>query len=140
MKIVTRPYPEYNSQEEAFGGFFSFTSFPFYFNILMDTFCRNWKTMCLYIHRNLFGMLLSQTMIRLYLSFFDWIWTKRNSVWFQINRIMINTIWFWLIYQESESDFSVRICLYIYIYVCPWHIFSSMFRSHTLGKKLVTWF
>ena len=36
--------------------------------------------------RNLFGILLNQTKIRLYLLFFDWFGNKRTSVWFQINR------------------------------------------------------
>ena len=35
--------------------------------------------------RNNFGILLNQNKIRLYLSFSDWIGTKRNCVWFQIN-------------------------------------------------------
>ena len=45
-------------------------------------------------HRNIFGILLSKTVIRLYLSFSDWFGSKRKSVWLQINRKMVNTIWF----------------------------------------------
>ena len=44
--------------------------------------------------RNLFEILLNQTEIWLYLPFSDWFGTKRTSVWFQINRIMVNTIRF----------------------------------------------
>ena len=47
-----------------------------------------------YTQRNLFEILLWQTKIRLYLPFFDWCGTKRTSVWFKINRCMVNTIWF----------------------------------------------
>ena len=47
-----------------------------------------------YTQRNLFGILLNQTKIRLYLTFLNWFGTKRTSVWFQINRLMVNTIWF----------------------------------------------
>ena len=45
-------------------------------------------------HRNLFEILLNQPEIRLYLPFSDWIKTKRTSVSIQINRKMVNTIWF----------------------------------------------
>ena len=41
-----------------------------------------------------FWILLIQTEIRLYISFSDWFGTKRNSLWFQINRKMLSTIWF----------------------------------------------
>ena len=39
----------------------------------------------------------NQTEIRLslYLPFYDWFGTKRTSVWFQIIRKMVNTIWIW---------------------------------------------
>ena len=39
-------------------------------------------------------ILLNQTEIRLYLPLSDWLGTKRTSVWFQINRKMVNTSWF----------------------------------------------
>ena len=39
-------------------------------------------------------ILSNQTEIRLYLSLSDCIWTKRSSVLFQINRKMVNIIWF----------------------------------------------
>ena len=38
----------------------------------------------------------------------DCFWTVRNSMWFQINRKMVNKIWFQLIWQEPEDGFSVR--------------------------------
>ena len=44
--------------------------------------------------RSLFEILLNQTEIRLYLPCTNWFGTKRTSVWFQINKIMVNTIWF----------------------------------------------
>ena len=48
-----------------------------------------------YTQRNLFGILLNQTQIRLYLPCTDWFGTKLTvSVWFQINRKIINPIWF----------------------------------------------
>ena len=45
-----------------------------------------------YTQINLFKILLNQTEIRLYLTFSDWFGTKRTSVWFQINRNMVNSI------------------------------------------------
>ena len=42
--------------------------------------------------------------IRLYLPFSDWFRTKWNSVWLEINRSMVNKIWFKLIYQDSEKN------------------------------------
>ena len=38
--------------------------------------------------------LQNQPEIRLYLPFSIWFGTKRTSVWFQINRKMVNTFWF----------------------------------------------
>ena len=52
--------------------------------------CRIWWQQ----QRNLFEILLNQTEIRLYLPFSEWFGTKQMSVWCQINRKMINTIWF----------------------------------------------
>ena len=47
--------------------------------------------------RNLSQILLNQIKIRLYLPRTDWFETRRTlSVWFQINRCMVNTIWFQL--------------------------------------------
>ena len=44
--------------------------------------------------RNLFEVLINQTKIRFYLAFSNWFGTKRTSVRFQINRKLVNTIWF----------------------------------------------
>ena len=44
------------------------------------------------LHREI---LLNQTEIRLYLAFSEWFGIKRTlSFWFQVNRCMVNTIWF----------------------------------------------
>ena len=59
--------------------------------------------------RNLFVIVLNQTEIRLYLPFSDWFGTKRTSVWFQINRKMVNTVWFWFDLIKCRKDFSVCI-------------------------------
>ena len=47
-----------------------------------------------YTQRNFFEILLNQTKIRLYFRFSDCFGTKRTSVWFQINRRMVTTIFF----------------------------------------------
>ena len=57
-----------------------------------------------YAQRNIFEILLSQTEIRLYLPFSDWFGTKWTSVWFQINRKMVNTIWFWFDLLRFRKD------------------------------------
>ena len=57
--------------------------------------------------RNLFKILLNQTEIRLYLPFSDWFGTKLTSVWFQINRKMVNIIWFKFDLIRFRKDFSV---------------------------------
>ena len=48
----------------------------------------------IFILRNLFEILLNQTKIGSYLLFSNSFGTKRTSVWFQINRKMVNTFWF----------------------------------------------
>ena len=57
--------------------------------------------------RNIFEIFLNQTEIRLYLPFSDWFGSKRMSVWFQINRKMVNTIWFLFDLIRFRKDFSV---------------------------------
>ena len=52
-------------------------------------------------------ILLNQTKIRLYLPFSDCFGTKRTSVWFQINRKMVNTIWFLGDLIKFRKHFSV---------------------------------
>ena len=44
--------------------------------------------------RIFFEIILNQTKIRLYLSFSNLFGTKFTSVWFQISRKKVNTIWF----------------------------------------------
>ena len=57
-----------------------------------------------------FEILLNQTEIKLYLPFSDWFGTKRTSVWFQINRKMVNTIWFRLELMRFRKDFFFSVC------------------------------
>ena len=42
-------------------------------------------------------ILVKSIIIRLYLPFSDWFWTKRNFFWFQINQNSMIMIRFWLI-------------------------------------------
>ena len=55
----------------------------------------------------MFKILSNQTEIRLYLPFSYWFRTKQTSVWFQINRKMVNTIWFLFGLMRFRNDFSV---------------------------------
>ena len=57
--------------------------------------------------RNLLEILLNQTQIIFYLPFSDWIGTKLMSVWFQINRKKVNTIWIRVDLLRFRKDFSV---------------------------------
>ena len=52
--------------------------------------CTSWQQ----TQRNFSGVLLNQHEIRLHLPFSDWIGSKRSFVWIQINRKMVNKIWF----------------------------------------------
>ena len=64
--------------------------------------------------RNIFQILLNRTELRLYLPFSDWFETKRTSVWFQIDRKIVNTIWYRFDLIRSRKYFSacgVRIFL-----------------------------
>jgi len=75
---------------------------------------------CLYIsnwsiQRNLSEILLNQHEIRFYLSFSDWYETKRPSVWFQINRKMVNTIWFRVYLIRFRKCLSVCSLIYGHI-------------------------
>ena len=61
--------------------------------------------------RNFFEILLNQTEIRWNLPVADWFGTKRTSIWFQINRKMVNTIWFrvdligfWIYFSVCTDD------------------------------------
>jgi len=74
-------------------------------SLLFSPVCGNcWR---LITQRNLFEILLNQTEIRLYSPFSDWFGTKRISVWFQINRKIVNTIWFQFDLTRFGKDFSV---------------------------------
>ena len=52
-------------------------------------------------------VMLNQTDIWLYSPFSDWFGTKWKSVWFQINRKMVNTIWFGFDLIRFGKHFSV---------------------------------
>ena len=59
-------------------------------------------------HREIFFEILSnQPEIRFYLPFSDWFGSKRTSVLIQINRKMVNTIWFRVDSIRLQNDFSV---------------------------------
>ena len=57
--------------------------------------------------RKLFGILLMQTEIRLYLPFSIWFWSKQTSVWIRINREMVNTI-LWKRFQKVFLVFYIQ--------------------------------
>ena len=59
--------------------------------------------------RNIFQILLNQTGIRLYLPFSEWFGSKQRSVWFQINRKMVNTISLRVDLIKFVKYFSVQI-------------------------------
>ena len=79
--------------------------------------------------RKLFEILLNQPEIRLYLPFYDWFRSKWTSVSFQINRKMVNTIWFWVYFIRFRKDFSVCTCsipnVYKLILIIHSHCFDS---------------
>ena len=66
-----------------------------------------------YTQRNLFEILSNKTETKLYLTFSDWFGTKRASVWFQINRKMVYTIWFQFYLIRFRKDFSVCVVLFV---------------------------
>ena len=71
-----------------------------------------WASECLqnvymYSQRKLLEILLNQTEIKLYIPFSDWFGTKRTSVWFQIIRKIVYTIWFQFDSSRFRKDFSV---------------------------------
>ena len=63
---------------------------------------RSWRS-----QRKLFGILLVQTEIRLYLPLSDCFGFKRTLIWFKINRKMVNTIRFQFELTSFQKDFSV---------------------------------
>ena len=62
-----------------------------------------------YTQRKLFEILLNHNETRLYLPLSDWFGTKPTSIWFQINRKMVNTIWFRVDLIIFWKYFSARI-------------------------------
>ena len=64
-------------------------------------------SMWAHAQRNLFEILINQPEIRLYLPFSDWFVTKRTSIWIQIIRKMVNTIWFQVDLIRFQKYFSV---------------------------------
>ena len=63
--------------------------------------------------RTLFKILLNQIQIRLYLPCTDWFESIRTSVWIQINRKMVNTIWFHVDLIRLCENFSVYLMFLI---------------------------
>ena len=57
--------------------------------------------------RKLFQILFSQTEIRLYLPFSNWVGSKRTSIWFQFNRKIVNTIRFRVDLIKLRKNFTV---------------------------------
>ena len=82
---------------------FEIKNFKIFVSFKSSNFAINWS----YTQRNLFGILLNQTEIRLYSPFSDWFRTKRMSVWFQIKQKIVNTIWFRFDVIWFRKDFSV---------------------------------
>ena len=62
---------------------------------------------CTYTQRNISGILLNKTGIRLYLPCTDWFGTRRTFAWFKINRCMVNTILFGFDSIWFRKDISV---------------------------------
>ena len=56
---------------------------------------------------NIFEILLNQPEVRLYLLFSDWFGSKWTSVWIQINRKILNTIWLQVDLIRFRKNFSV---------------------------------
>jgi len=61
-----------------------------------------------YTQRNLIKSNRNQIVFTI---FFGWFGTKQESVWFQINQKMVNTIWYRLDLTRFRKDFSVCILL-----------------------------
>ena len=77
------------------------------------------------LHREI---LLNQTEIRLYLPCADWFGSKRTSVWIQIIRCMVNTIWFRfnsIIFRKDFLVYNIAIVFPTWEYIA--HV--DMFRA-----------
>ena len=105
--------------------------------------------------------LFNQIEIKLYLPFSNWFGTKWTSVWFQINRKIVNTIWFRFDLIRFQKYFSVcksnnyrwinvkpHICYLILYLSCRWQIFrhgvmtidrinTGEFTSHNLPWRSI---
>ena len=107
-----------------------------------------WRVYCqCYTQRNIFEILLNQTEIRLYIPFSDWFEAKRTSVWFQINRKMLNKIWFLfdlIRFRKKIVCVVWRIYLYIYrIYIYIYRIYISICGTCLKKEKkiiYIKWF
>jgi len=79
--------------------------------------------------RNISEILLNQPEIRWYLPFSNWFGSKRTSVWIQINRKMVNTIWFRVDLTRFRKYFSG----------CRLHVWSLLFfqSSSTIEKYVL---
>ena len=75
--------------------------------------------------RNLFGILLNQTEIRLYISFSGWFGAKRLSVWFQINQKIAYTFRFR--FDSIIIQKHIPVCIYKH----PWHSFLACQENST---------
>ena len=94
-----------------------------------------------YTQRNIFEILINQSGIRF--------GTKRKSVWFQINRKMLNTIWFQIDLIRFRKDFSVCIHetffwlhnlpdpnIQFLIHLIIWPVAQNIICTH--GRRLMT--
>ena len=66
----------------------------------------NWQLIAAHARGNIFGIILYQTEIKLYLEFFEWFGTKRKSIWCQINLRSVITIQIWFDLTRFRKDFS----------------------------------
>ena len=78
-----------------------------------------------YTQINIFAILFNQPEIRLYLSFSDWFGTKPKPVSFQINRKIVNKIWFRVDLIRFRKYFSA----------CTFTTYSSARESRNLFGK-----
>ena len=74
---------------------------------------RVWEMVWYYAQKNIYEILLNRPEIRLYLSFSDGFGSKRTFVSIQINRKMVNTIWFRFDLIRFRKKFAAcaRICI-----------------------------
>ena len=81
--------------------------------------------------------------------FSDWFKMKRMSIWFQINRKMVNTIWFRLNQKDSEK---ISLCVYkayvmsgsmckdirvVYMYIYIWFVLVIYIRMTCVRPKYI---